>query len=78
MHQIFQNDWHDFLHEEFKKDYYLQLRKFLIDEYRTKTIYPDKYDIFNSLHFTSYKDVKVVILGQDPYHGPNQIGRAHV
>ena len=70
--QILKNDWHDLLGDEFNKDYYLRLRQFLITEYRTKTIYPDMYDIFNALHFTSYQDVKVVILGQDPYHGPNQ------
>lgn len=70
--QILKNDWHELLNEEFSKEYYLELRKFLINEYRTKTIYPDKYDIFNALHYTSYKDVKVVILGQDPYHGPGQ------
>ena len=69
---ILKNDWHDLLKDEFKKDYYLALRKFLINEYRTRTIYPDMYDIFNALHYTPYKDVKVVILGQDPYHGPNQ------
>lgn len=70
--QILKNNWHDYLNAEFSKDYYLRLRKFLIDEYRTKTIYPDKYDIFNALHYTDYNLVKVVILGQDPYHGPNQ------
>jgi uracil-DNA glycosylase len=70
--QILKNDWNKLLEGEFKKDYYLKLRKFLINEYRTKTIYPDMHDIFNALHFTNYKDVKVVILGQDPYHGPNQ------
>ncbi len=70
--QIFKNDWHDLLNNEFSKEYYLKIRQFLINEYRTKTVYPDKYDIFNALHFTPYKDVKVVILGQDPYHGPNQ------
>ncbi|MFU0824446.1 uracil-DNA glycosylase [Clostridium sp.] len=70
--QILKNDWENLLEEEFKKDYYLRLRKFLINEYRTKTIYPNMYDIFNALHYTAYKDVKVVILGQDPYHGPNQ------
>lgn len=70
--QILKNDWHELLNEEFSKDYYLHLRQFLINEYRTKTIYPDKYDIFNALHYTSYRDVKVAILGQDPYHGPNQ------
>lgn len=69
---IFKNDWGEKLGDEFQKEYYLRLRGFLIKEYKTKTIYPDKYDIFNALHYTAYKDVKVVILGQDPYHGPNQ------
>ncbi|WP_160680926.1 uracil-DNA glycosylase [Clostridium sp. C8-1-8] len=68
----FNNDWNDLLKDEFEKDYYIKLRKFLITEYRNKTIFPDQYDIFNALHYTAYKDVKVVILGQDPYHGPNQ------
>lgn len=58
--------------EEFEKAYYLDLRGFLIEEYRTKTIYPEKDDIFNALRFTDYEDVKVVILGQDPYHGQGQ------
>jgi len=70
--QILKNDWHDLLKDEFKKEYYLKLRSFLINEYKTRTIYPDMHDIFNALHYTPYKDVKVVILGQDPYHGPNQ------
>jgi uracil-DNA glycosylase len=69
---ILKNDWKNYLEEEFNKDYYRRIRRFLIQEYRSKTIYPDMYDIFNALHFTPYKDVKVVILGQDPYHGPNQ------
>ena len=72
MRQILKNDWNELLKDEFSKDYYLSLREFLKNEYTTKIIYPDKYDIFNALHYTSYKDVKVVILGQDPYHGPNQ------
>jgi len=67
-----ENDWDDMLKDEFKKPYYLVLRKFLAEEYRTHTIYPDAYDIFNALRFTSYQDVKVVILGQDPYHGEGQ------
>lgn len=70
--EILKNDWKDLLKDEFNKDYYLKLREYLIKEYKTKTIYPDMYDIFNALHYTAYKDVKVVILGQDPYHGPNQ------
>lgn len=52
--------------------YYRELRAFLIQEYRTKTIHPDMYDIFNALHYTSYNDAKVVLLGQDPYHGRGQ------
>lgn len=70
--QILKNDWKDLLCEEFKKDYYLKLRQSLINEYRSNTVYPDMYDIYNALHYTAYKDVKVVILGQDPYHGPKQ------
>lgn len=70
--QILKNDWHELLDNEFKQDYYLRLRKVLITEYRTRTIYPDQFDIFNALHYTPYKNVKVVILGQDPYHGPSQ------
>ncbi|MFV9511507.1 uracil-DNA glycosylase [Tepidibacillus sp. LV47] len=69
---ILRNDWADYLQDEFKKPYYLRLRKFLIEEYRSKTIYPDMYDIFNALHYTSYAETKVVILGQDPYHGKGQ------
>lgn len=66
------NDWDNLLKEEFDKDYYLKIREILKSEYSKKTIYPDMYDIFNALKFTSYKDTKVVILGQDPYHGEGQ------
>ncbi|AKF93840.1 uracil-DNA glycosylase [Brevibacillus laterosporus] len=69
---ILKNDWAPLLEDEFQKPYYLRLREFLRNEYDTKTIYPDKYDIFNALHHTPYQQTKVVILGQDPYHGPNQ------
>jgi uracil-DNA glycosylase len=72
MSEILKNDWKNYLESEFQKDYYLKLRKFLVNEYNSKIIYPNMYDLFNALHFTPYKDVKVVILGQDPYHGPNQ------
>ena len=68
----FNNKWDDILSGEFSKDYYINLRKFLIDEYKNKKIYPNMYDIFNALKLTSYEDVKIVILGQDPYHGENQ------
>ena len=72
MRKIFRNDWAQLLDDELKEPYYLELRKFLIDEYSTKKIFPNMYDIFNALHFTSYADTKVVILGQDPYHEPGQ------
>ncbi|OXX82954.1 uracil-DNA glycosylase, partial [Paraclostridium benzoelyticum] len=52
--------------------YYLKLREFLKEEYKNNIIYPDMHDIFNALKYTSYKDTKVLILGQDPYHGENQ------
>ena len=66
------NDWDELLMDEFQKEYYQRLRVFLAREYKTQTIYPDMYDIFNALRYTAYKDVKAVILGQDPYHGPGQ------
>lgn len=72
MKKIFRNDWAELLDEELKEQYYQELRKFLIEEYSTKKIFPNMYDIFNALHFTSYADTKVVILGQDPYHEPGQ------
>ena len=72
MKKIFRNDWAELLDDELKEPYYQELRKFLIDEYSTKKIFPNMYDIFNALHFTSYADTKVVILGQDPYHEPGQ------
>ncbi|WP_079708666.1 uracil-DNA glycosylase [Paraliobacillus ryukyuensis] len=70
--QILHNDWAPLLEAEFEQSYYIKLREFLKKEYTTQTIYPDMHDIFNALHYTSYENVKVVILGQDPYHGPNQ------
>lgn len=69
---ILKNDWTPLLEDEFKKPYYQQLRKTLQEEYQTKVIYPDRYDIYNALHFTPFNDTKVVIIGQDPYHGPGQ------
>jgi uracil-DNA glycosylase len=60
------------LKDEWEKPYYKNLRGFLKQEYRTQTVYPDMHDIFNALKYTSYSDVKAVILGQDPYHQPNQ------
>jgi len=66
------NDWDELLDGEFDKEYYRNLRRFLISEYKTRVIYPSMYDIFNALKYTPYSKVKAVILGQDPYHGPNQ------
>ncbi|WP_458119285.1 uracil-DNA glycosylase [Paenibacillus sp. Z6-24] len=69
---IFRNDWADVLEPELHKPYYMKLRQFLAQEYRTQTVYPDMYDIYNALHYTSLASTRVVILGQDPYHGPGQ------
>ena len=66
------NDWDSILADEFEKEYYKELRRFLVNEYRTRTVYPDMHDIFNALRFTSFEDTKAVILGQDPYHGEHQ------
>ena len=66
------SDWSEILKDEFDKEYYQKLSKFLTDEYSNKTVYPVKEDIFNALKFTSFKNTKVVILGQDPYHGEGQ------
>lgn len=66
------NDWDKLLKDEFTSDYYQKLRSFLAYEYAHQTIYPDMYDIFNALKYTAYQAVKVVILGQDPYHAPGQ------
>ena len=68
------NDWDAVLAEEFQKEYYLKLRAFLKTEYSSHRIYPDMYNIFNALKWTSCADTKVVILGQDPYH---EEGQAH-
>lgn len=66
------NDWDALLAEEFKKDYYLNLREFLKKEYFSRTVYPPMHDIFNALKYTSLENTRVVILGQDPYHGQGQ------
>jgi len=70
----FENDWDILLADEFRKDYYLNLREFLKNEYRTQKIYPPMNDIYNALRYTSREETRVVILGQDPYHG---YGQAH-
>lgn len=68
----FGNDWDEILADEFEKPYYKELRQFLRQEYSTHRIYPDMNDIFNALKASSFKDTKVVIIGQDPYHGAGQ------
>lgn len=64
--------WDVILESEFQKEYFKNLGVFVKDEYKTKTIYPQYKDIFNALRYTDYDEVKVVILGQDPYHGENE------
>ena len=70
----FDNEWDILLRGEFEKPYYITLRSFLIEQYTGYTVYPDMYDIFNALKLTTYSAVKVVIIGQDPYH---EEGQAH-
>ena len=69
---MIENDWLDCLQAEFKKPYYKELYQFFKQEYNTKVIYPPADDIFNAFHFTPLSEVKVLILGQDPYHGEHQ------
>ncbi|GIN90790.1 uracil-DNA glycosylase [Siminovitchia terrae] len=69
---ILDNDWAPLLEEEFQKPYYLSLREFLKKEYMEESVYPSMHDIFNALKFTPFHKVKVVLLGQDPYHGHGQ------
>ncbi len=71
---VFENDWAYYLKDAFESDEYKVLRQKLKTEYASYKVYPDSYDIFNALFLTSYKDTKVVILGQDPYH---EEGQAH-
>ena len=69
---MIQNDWLDAIGGEFRKPYYKELFETVNEEYRTKLIFPPAQDIFNAFHLTPLKDVKVVILGQDPYHNAHQ------
>lgn len=72
MKTLIDNSWQDILADEFQKPYYKELHSFLKKEYQTQKIHPDMYHIFEALQITPFEDVKVVILGQDPYHGANQ------
>ncbi len=66
------NDWLPAVEAEFKKTYYRTLYQYVRDEYSRATVYPPADDIFNAMHFTPLSEVKVLILGQDPYHEPHQ------
>ena len=66
------NDWLEAIGGEFRKPYYSELYGFVKNEYSTRVVYPPSDEIFNAFHFTPLKEVKVVIIGQDPYHEPNQ------
>ena len=66
------NTWTDWLKEEWKKPYFIELSSFLHEEYQHKTIYPPKDKVFSAFSYCDYEDIKVVILGQDPYHQPHQ------
>jgi uracil-DNA glycosylase len=69
-----ESSWYKHLKDEFTKDYFIKLNKFLVKEEKSKNIYPNKDDVFNALNLTPLKKLKVVIIGQDPYHG---LGQAH-
>lgn len=66
------NDWDNLLKDEFKKEYFIELIKKVRKEYQEKTVFPRKDQVFNAFRYTPYSKVKVVILGQDPYHGDNE------
>lgn len=70
--KLFGNDWDEVLEDEFNKPYYLKLREFLKEEYANQTIYPVMEDMWTAFKLTPFNEVKVVILGQDPYHGTGQ------
>ena len=72
MRKTFNNDWEEILAPEFEKSYYLELRKFISEQYSITTVYPPKEEVMSAFYTVAHKDVKVVILGQDPYHGPGQ------
>jgi len=66
------NDWEEVLEQEFEKEYFKKLISKVADEYKNHTVYPAKENIFNAFKYTAFKDVKVLLLGQDPYHGAHQ------
>ncbi|MCE5167871.1 uracil-DNA glycosylase [Paenibacillus profundus] len=72
MSVLVHNDWAELLHDEVRKPYFKQLWGWLKQEYEQNVVYPPFEHIFSALQYTSYEDTKVVIVGQDPYHGPGQ------
>lgn len=69
---MFHNSWDDILKEEMQKSYFKHIKEFVKEERLSKTVYPPASDLFNAFKLTDFKDIKVVILGQDPYHGQNE------
>ena len=69
---MIENNWKPYFQSEFQKEYFKKLESFIEEEYQEKIIFPKKEDIFNAFRYTDLKDIKVMILGQDPYHGENQ------
>src|SRR6476646_7323677 len=72
MKPVLTNGWGPLLEVECNKPYFTELEQFLNQEYQQYHVYPAAKDIYNAFHYTSFEEVRVVILGQDPYHGPNQ------
>lgn len=72
MRRYFDKSWWDILEGEFQKPYYLELRKLLVNEYENFEVFPPKEEIFTAFSLTAYDKIKIVILGQDPYHNPSQ------
>ena len=72
MKEVFANDWQEVLADQLEAPYYKKLRQFVAHEYATQTIFPPKNEVMSALYTTAYQDVRVVILGQDPYHGSGQ------
>lgn len=66
------NDWDKLLKLEFEKPYFIELKKKVTEDYETHTCYPPIHQVFDAFRFSSYKNTRVLILGQDPYHNPNQ------
>ncbi|RHW40058.1 uracil-DNA glycosylase [Lysinibacillus yapensis] len=72
MAKVFDNDWQEVLQDEFEKPYYIKLKQYVAEQYKISTVYPPKEEVMSAFYSVPYQEVKVVILGQDPYHGPGQ------